>query len=422
MDKEVLQAGQVNVLGCDILTTAGQGLEVTSLVEKITFYEDMYSPFISGELVLRDTFDIPNTIGRSDRDLVRFVISTPSLPESMNIQGYFLLYNLTNRQFASDRSQLYTYRFVSEEMIYDAQRRISKTYRGTGDSIVKEIAEKKLGTAKKINTETATNQIAYTSNFWTPTQNIRYCIENSLDEDKNASFLFFENREGFNFKTLSGIVKQEEPMQYFVASDFSADVDTDKGSIRFGCSSRNPNNDYSIIREMRVDSTFDYLDFINKGGSRTLLYTHDLVTKRIDIQKFELVKDEHKLLNDNRLLSDAAVSNSEPLILTASKYWGAIDIGDRTNTKFLQKRISQMAQYDSFKIEIDVFGRTDYTVGKRVLLDLNQVRAISRDEDKELYIDKMYSGSYIVSKIAHHITRKEHYCTLELIKDSTLLK
>ena len=143
-------------------------------------------------------------------------------------------------------------------------------------------------------------------------------------------------------------------MQYFVASDFSADVDTEKGSIRFGCSSRNPNNDYSIIREMRVDSTFDYLDFINKGGSRTLLYTHDLVTKRIDIQKFELVKDEHKLLNDNRLLSDAAVSNSEPLILTASKYWGAIDVGDRTNTKFLQKRISQMAQYDSFKIEIFV--------------------------------------------------------------------
>lgn len=421
MDNEVLQAGQVNILACDILTTSGQGLEVISLVEKISIYEDIFSPFISGEIVLRDTYDIPNTIGRSDRDLIRIIVNTPSFTEDKNIQGYFLLYNLVNRELASDRSQLYTYRFVSEEMIYDVQRKISKTYRGTGDSIVQDIVKNKLGTSKKINVESAINQITYTSNFWSPTQNIRYCVENSLDSKNNPSFVFYENREGFNFKTLTEVTKQYEPLQYFVGSDFIADVDTAKGSVRFGYATRNPNNDYSIIREMRVDSTFDYLDFVNKGASRTLLYTHDLLTKRVDIQKFELVKDEHDLLNINRFMSDAAVSNTEPLIMTNSKYFNALDDGDRTNSKFLQKRVSQMTQFTAFKIEIDVFGRTDYTVGKRVIVDLNQMRAISKDEDKMEFLDMMYSGNYIISKVAHHITRKEHMCTLELIKDSTYL-
>lgn len=419
---EVSQAGQVNIIACDILTATGQGIEITALVEKITIYEDLFSPFISGEIVLRDTYDIPNTIGRSSRDLLRLVINTPSLPAEKNIQGYFLIYKMANRQLASDRSQLYTYKFCSEEMIYDVQRRISKTYRGTGDSIVGEITSEKLGTSKSVNKDTCNNEITYTSNFWSPIQNIRYVIEHSLDGDDNPSFVFYENRDGFNFKSLTKLAEQEDLMQYFVASDFIADVETSKDNkIRFGAASRNPNNDYSIIREIRVDSTFDYLDFISKGASRTLLYTHDLVTKRIDIQRFELLNDGHTLLNDNRFLSDAAISNTEPLILTASKHWSALDEEDKTNTKFLQKRISQIAQYQSFKIELDVFGRTDYTVGKKVYVDVNQIRAISKDEEKDLFLDKMYSGYYLVSKVAHHINRKEHMATIELIKDSTLL-
>ena len=121
-------------------------------------------------------------------------------------------------------------------------------------------------------------------------------------------------------------------------------------------------------------------------------------------------------------MTSGVVTNTEPLVMTASKHWGVLDPEDKTNTKFIQKRISQLAQYQSFKIEIDVFGRCDYTVGKKVYVDVNQIRAISRDEDKDLFLDKLYSGHYLVSKVAHHITRKEHMATIELIKDSTLLK
>jgi hypothetical protein len=423
MDKQVTQAGQVNIIACDILQGNGAGLEVTALVERITIFEDLFSPFISGELVLRDTFDIPNTIGRSSRDLLRLVINTPSLPTNTNIQGYFLIYKLVDRQLASDRSQLYTYRFCSEEMVYDVQRRISKTYRGAGDKIISEIVSKKLGSAKKMNSDSPKNEIAYTSNFWSPTQNIRYITENSMGGTDDASFIFYENRDGFNFKSLTKLAKQDDLMQLFVASDFIADVETSNaGAIRFGAASRNPNNDYSIIREIRVDSTFDYLDFINRGGSRTILYTHDLVTKRIDIQKFDLEQENHSLLNTSRHMTSSVVTNTEPLVMTASKHWGVLDPEDKTNTKFIQKRISQLAQYQSFKIEVDVFGRCDYTVGKKVYVDVNQIRAISRDEDKDLFLDKLYSGYYLVSKVAHHITRKEHMATIELIKDSTLLK
>lgn len=425
MEKQVTQAGQINFLGCDILSESGVATNVTPQVERITIFEDIFSPFISGEITLRDTYDIPNAIGLSSKLLLRLDLNTPSLPNNKNINGYFLIYNLTNRELASDRSQLYTYRFASEEIIYDVQRRISKTFRGTGKSIIEELVSKKLGSNKRVNGDDSENELVYTSNFWSPTQNFRYIIEHSKDNEGNPSYVFFENRDGFNFKSLSSIAKggKSDLMQYLVASDFIADVETSlDNKIRFGASTRNPNSDYSIIRELRVDSTFDILDFLSKGGSRTLLYTHDLVTKRIDIQKFDLVNDNHNKLNDKRFLSDTVISTTEPLIMTGSKYWNVSDKGDMTNTRFLQKRVSQMAQFESFKIEVDIFGRTDYTAGEKVYLDINQIRPIAEDEEKEVFLDRMYSGTYIVSKIAHHITRKEHMATLELIKDSTILK
>jgi hypothetical protein len=425
MDEQIVQAGQVNIVACDLLQANGEdGLELTALVEKITIYEDIFSPFISGEIVLRDTYDIPNTIGRSSRDLLRLVINTPSLAEEKNIDGYFLIYKISDRQLVSDRSTMFTIKFCSEEMIYDVQKRISKTYDGSGNEIIEDIVSSKLGSSKKVTTDDASNEIKFTSNFWSPTQCIRYIIEHSLDQDNNPAYLFFENRQGFNFRSLVKLAEQEDLMQYYTASNFIASVETKTpGTIRFGAAERSPNDDFSIIREIRVDSTFDYLDFMNSGAVRSILYTHDLVTKRIDIQKFDLAEESHEKLNDNRHLSDAVISNTEPLIMTASKHWSSIvDEEDKTNTKFLQKRVSQLAQYQSFRIEIDAFGRTDYTVGGKVYLDLNQIRAISKDEEHDEYIDKLLSGYYLVSKVAHHITRKEHIVTLELIKDSTILK
>lgn len=420
MANAVAQAGQVEILACQILQANGEGLDILSLVEKVTLFEDIFSPFVSGELVLRDTYDIPNALGRSTRDLLRLEIQTPGMDEK--ISGYYILYKMTDRQLASDRSQLYTYHFASEELIYDVQRQIAKTYKGTGDTIISSILESKLGSAKKFQFDKPANSLHYVSNYWSPVKNIRYIIENST-EGGNASYVFFENREGFNFKSLTKMVDQPEVMQYFVASDFIAEPDTtNPNSIRFGAVARNPNIDYQIIREIRVDSSFDYLDFLAKGGARTKLVTHDLTTKKYEETNFVLTSDGHKLLNQNRFLEDTVISNTEPILMTASKAYGANGAGDKTNTRFLQKRISQMAQFQGFRMEIDVFGRSDYTVGKKVYLEINQTRKIGVEETQDEFLDKNYSGFYIVSKLAHHIGRKEHMTTIELIKDSTLLK
>lgn len=418
----VLQAGQVNIIACDIIQANGAAINVTPQIEKISFYEDIFSSFSTGCLTLRDTLDIPAALGRQGRDLLRLTLGTPSLSIQNQITGYFHIYKMGERTLASDRSQLYNFYFASEEILADTHRRISKTYKGSPESLVSEIIKSKLGSTKKINTDSATNQIHYTSNYWTPTKNLRYIIENSTSSD-SSTFLFYENRDGFNFKTLSSIARQTDYLQAFVASDFIADINDDPSDkLRFGSATRNPNRDYGVIREMRVDKNFDYLDFFEKGGVRTRMVTHDILTKKYNVQNFDFIQDNHPLLNPNKVLKDDVIMAAEPLVFFAPKYYNLFDDGDVGNTKFVQKRLSQIAQYQYHKIEIDVFGRTDYTCGKKVRVDVNQSRPLTKDETAAQYLDKNYSGDYIVSAVAHHITRKEHMATFELIKDSTLAK
>jgi hypothetical protein len=102
------------------------------------------------------------------------------------------------------------------------------------------------------------------------------------------------------------------------------------------------------------------------------------------------------------------------------KYHGNFNnFGDVTNAKTIQKRMSQLGQAEATKIEITVPGRTDYTVGRKVKVSLNKFNPIeSTDTD---YLDKMFSGNYIISGINHFIDREKHQCHMELMKDSFIV-
>jgi hypothetical protein len=79
-----------------------------------------------------------------------------------------------------------------------------------------------------------------------------------------------------------------------------------------------------------------------------------------------------------------------------------------------------MKQAESFKVTIKVKGRTDYTVGQVVYLDINTPSPAQNDDTPEDLVDQMFSGNYLVAAINHYIDREMHECTMELIKDSLI--
>ena len=78
-----------------------------------------------------------------------------------------------------------------------------------------------------------------------------------------------------------------------------------------------------------------------------------------------------------------------------------------------------MHMLESSKIEIDVYGRTDYTVGKKVFLGVNATKPIDNTTNLTDTEDLNYSGHYLITAIRHTFSRRSHMCTLELSKEST---
>jgi hypothetical protein len=408
--------GSVLVGECSII----QGVELIDIIPQIDFisvFEDLFSPFITGFVSMRDTLDIPNTIGRFSNTLLRLHISNPSIQNAQPIKGDFVIYKMSDREIAKDRTQLYRLYFCSIEMYVDSNEHVSKKFSGSGENIIEKIIRKVYLSDKKFNSDPAKNQLTYVSNFWTPSKNFTYICDHSLSETDKSLYLFYENRDGFNFKDVSKLFT-EKHLTKFSSMNYVNSVTTE-GS-KEGDVNRIPKFDYESLNALRIDNVFDVLRDYNNLAIKTKQYSVDLNSKQIRWSTFNV--GSHKPINENKLYSDDVINTLNPVVVNKTRGWGVFGDSDISNYKTSQSRISYLRMLTSSKIEIDVFGRTDYTVGRKVLVDIDKIRNIEKNDLASDILDKIYSGYYLITAINHQINREKHLCTIELCKESTLLK
>lgn len=421
-EEKVIQAGSYDLKFVDILKANGESVNVREQIDSITIYEDMYSPFITGKLTFRDTFDLPSILGRSGRDLVRFHITTPIVnDETLDIKGTYFIYKAGERELVRDRTQMYNLHFISIESLFDINSQISRRFAGSADELVKKICSEYLSTTKKIETDPSIEQLRYVSNFWSPTKNLEFLSQHARTGSGDTSFLFFENRDGFVFKTISSLAAQPI-LQSFFASDYSIDVEANSTSMRLGEVSRNPVKDYRVIHgSYRVKTMYDYMGAQQAGAIASKMTTYDMVKKKIDLPEYRM--SISGILNENSLFRPDVINSTNPVRMHMMKHFSSnAHQNNSTNSGFAQQRVAEMHMLNSSRIEIDVYGRTDYTVGKKAFLGVNATKPIDRTTDIADTEDTNYSGNYLITAIRHVFDRTSHISTIELSKESTKSK
>jgi hypothetical protein len=410
-------AGDVSIESLKITAPSGLYQDITGQVLGVQVFEDLFSPFITGSIVVKDSLDLVNLFPFIGEEHLDMKISTPALKKG-NFDYQFSITKMTNRTMVGDKSTTYELHFISIEAIIDINTKISKSFSGKCSDIVYKLLNEKstgLQTKKKINVEETFNSTKYTSNFWSPIKNINYVADTSANLNQSPSYTFFENRDGFNFLSLEYLYLGEV-YQEFRFDNYTRDVRNN------GSSSRNISEDYKRIKEIKIPVGFDYITRNQDGLYGSRLYTYDITTKRFGDETYNMLKDydSAKHLNKNPLVSAKAVYGYNTNIITMPKYTESYSgSGDVTNAKTIQRRISLMAQINTSKIEILVPGRCDYTVGMKVLLDLYKVEPLTHnDTDNQ---DKMFSGNYIIAAINHIIDRNTHECNIELVKESLIM-
>lgn len=425
--QEGLRAGNVSIEDITVYTNKTRQ-NITNQILSIEIFEDLFSPFISGTINVKESYDFINLFPFIGDEFLILNIHTPPYPEKFNIRKTFYIYKVSDRIIAGDRSVMYQLHFISREALLDINKNHSKAYSGNISDIAQYICtniDNGLRFASDndptpVNIEKTSNKTKFISNFWSPVKCLNYLCETAISESGSSNYLFFENRTGFNFMTLD-ILYKADAQRTFVYDNYLRDKrGKSSGTIA------DPEEAYKRIISISVPVLYDYLDRVRSGMYSSEMLITDVMTKRYNVKNFNLSKDFSSNVHLNKYSTATELSNltNKPgsLIINYPKAYGTFNgYSDVSNASSLQKRLSQLAQAQTTKINIKVFGRTDYTVGMKVYVDLNQMRPISKNEDKTKFKDNILSGNYIISAANHVINRAQHECVLELIKDTFII-
>jgi hypothetical protein len=411
-------AGDVSIDKIEIISSNGFGQQVSNQVVALEIYEDLWSPFISGVLALKDSLDLANIFPFIGEEYVNIKIHTPTFEgKSKVIEEQFYIYKMTNREMSSDRNLIYELHFISREAIVDLNKATSKAYAGKCSDIAQSIitGNDGLESKKPVIIEETPNGVKFVANYWPPVKSLNYTAETSANRDGAANYLFFENRLGLNFVSLDYLYKGDL-VQEFVYDNYMRDFTSD------GRSTRNVEKEYQRIIEISIPEVYDYMNRVRSGMYANKMTNYDLVTKKYIVKTFDMLEDfsNNTHLNEFASASKKVIRRFNSLGFIYPKYHANFNnFGDVTNSKTIQKRMSQLQQAEATKIQIVVPGRTDYTVGKKVRVKLNKFNPIGSDDTD--ITDNMFSGNYIISGVNHFIDREKHQCHMELMKDSFIV-
>lgn len=416
--ESIRYAGDIAFKDVSVVTSKGIIQNIANQVLGLEIYEDIFSPFITGVAVVKESFDLINLMPFVGEEFLNININTPTLEDKHAINQQFYIFKISNKILSGDRTAYYELHFISKEAIVDVNKKMSRAYGGLISDLAKELITSKefgLESTKTVNIETTSNRTKFISNFWSPVKCLSYLTGTAATVSGGANYLFFENRKGLNFVSIESLYGQEL-YQRFTKDNYARDIEADGRTVI------NLNKDYQRIIDMDTPEVSNYMSSAQTGMYSSKMVGSDITMKRYFSKNFDMLEDftRTKHLNDFALHSANLVKHPNSTVIQMEKYYNPFNgFTDVSNAKTIQRRLSQIQQAQTGKLELTVFGRTDYTVGMVVEVNLHMVRPFGdKEEDTK---DRMLSGKYIVSAINHKVTRDKHECVMELIKDSYII-
>jgi hypothetical protein len=395
-----------------ILTTySGEQIDIVLHIHQIAIFEDLFSPFLTVELEVRDSIGLKNKVPFRGEEIINLWVTDSD--KKFGLQGAaFSVYKLKDVVQVSDRSFVYRLCCISIEAIADMNLKISKAYSGQASDLVRTlVVDEGLTTDKEVFIEETKNKISYISNYWSPIQNLKYISDRAVTRTgTSASCLFYETKQGFAFTSLNNLVATESVASY----QFSV------GGLN------NVKTGLSRIEKVWIDTGFDYMERLSSGayGNRSLIVDPYNKTYNYGYYDFLDAFPNKNHLNPVPFATDAATRRLNSVFRThivPSRSFASMKT--EAAEQWFMQRATEMASIGAFNIQIEVPGRMDIIVGQvvDVYLYAGQIPndGAARKDFNEV-LDKVYSGRYLIAGIRHTMDKERHTMNLHLYKDSLI--
>ena len=230
-EETVENISQPGAVSCDELFITTNDLieyDFTRYMIEFNLFEDIWSPTLTGEVSVVDAVNAITKWPIRGGEIITCKWRTNTFADNpLNIiEKSFQIYAIEKRILNNDREQIYKLKFCSIEAVSDQARSITQAFGAPGmlrntDEIAEQIYLDHIQEYRRIDTRKHqsdffigdtphSSKIQYTSNFWTPMQNMQFISRKCQGAQFIGSdYLFYESNKAFYLTSLQNLIQKQ---------------------------------------------------------------------------------------------------------------------------------------------------------------------------------------------------------------------
>lgn len=398
-------------------------VDVTNSCLFFDYFEDILSPCVTAIAQLMNSSSLFNILPIRGGEKVTISVDTAF--------GEFVLddlyvYKVSNLD-AQKSNEMFTLNLVSREGLTNETSRCETIYRGNLQTTVTKILKDDLKTKKykSENIEGTSNDYSFIGNnrkpfhvlTWLGPKAVPANGQNSGTAGEEArgtaGFLFYENKDGFNFRSIDSLVSStkiqtnsadKENIPYYL---FTQVIEENQTKTNFNILNYNYEKNIDLMKALRVGM------YVNKT------YFYDLYSNTLDIYKYK-VKDQvkSKLGGAESIAVSDEFGDSISRIMVRTSDRGGLKPDGSLSDK-LRSGADMAMSYSRYNLlftqalNMVVPCNVNLKVGGIIHAEFPRI-----DRSTNMTSDEEQSGYYLVKELRHHFEGGQMVTSLRLIRDS----
>ena len=398
-------------------------VDVTNSCLFFDYFEDILSPCVTAMAQLMNSSSLFNILPIRGGEKVTISVDTAF--------GEFVLddlyvYKVSNLD-AQHSNEMFTLNLVSREGLTNETSRCETIYRGNLQTTVTKILKDDLKTKKykSENIEGTSNDYSFIGNnrkpfhvlTWLGPKAVPANGQNSGTSGEEArgtaGFLFYENKDGFNFRSIDSLVSStkiqtnsadKENIPYYL---FTQVIEENQTKTNFNILNYNYEKNIDLMKSLRVGM------YVNKT------YFYDLYSNTLDLYTYK-VKDQvkNKLGGAESIAVSDEFGDSISRIMVRTSDRGALKTDGSVSDK-LRSGADMAMSYSRYNLlftqalNMVVPCNVNLKVGGIIHAEFPRI-----DRNTNMTSDEEQSGYYLVKELRHHFEGGQMVTSLRLIRDS----
>lgn len=413
-----------------IETLDGKQVDISNSILFADYFEDILSPCVTMTIQINSATTLFNLLPIRGGEKVSFNIDTAF--GNFVLDGEFSLYVYKVSGLDSqDSSEFFTLNLVSREALTNETSRCRRKYQGKLKETVEKILKEDLETTKYSpeNIEDTANTYNFIATQKKPFHILTWLgpkaipISSSVSSSKSeggivdakgvAGFLFYENKDGFNFRSIDSLVSSTR------AQVGSSDIENiQKYVYTQNVIENNVVGNERTILNYSIEKNIDLMKSLRIGMYSNKTYFYDIYTNTLTDYVYSLKNEINNKLGNKDLTvpKDFESSISRYMVRVSdrgvlSKESVAEDSG-RDNAD-MAKSFSRYNLLFTQSLNMVIPCNITLKVGDIIYAEFPQ---IDRTDNKG--VDEEISGNYLIKELRHHFEGGQMVTSLNLIRDS----